>query len=144
MDPQYWWLIAGILLFLVEIFTPGFFAASLGIGAFVASLAAFLGGSIEVQVLLFSLISVISIFVFRPLIKKYLYKTIDVPTNADALIGKSGVVVQPIDENLGHGRVAIDGDEWQYVLAAPNTQVAKGDRVRVVSRDSIVLTVELL
>lgn len=144
MDPQYWWLIAGILLFLVEIFTPGFFAASLGIGAFVGSLAAFLGWSIEIQVLLFSLISVIAIFIFRPLIKKYLYKTIDVPTNADALIGKSGVVVQAVDENLGHGRVAIDGDEWQYVLATTSVPASKGDRVRVISRDSIVLTVELL
>ena len=144
MHPQYWWLIARILLFLVEIFTPGFFAASLGIGAFVGSLAAFLGWSIEIQVLLFSLISVVSIFVFRPLIKKYLYKTVEVPTNADALIGKSGVVVHPIDDNLGHGRVAIDGDEWQYVQAATSTRAAKGDRVRVISRDSIVLTVELL
>lgn len=144
MDPQYWWLIAGILLFLIEIFTPGFFAASLGIGAFFASAAAFLGWSIEIQLLIFSLISVISIFVFRPLIKKYFYTTADVPTNADALIGKQGLVVQAVDENNTQGRVAIDGDEWQYIMANPATQVKKGDRVRVVGRDSIVLTVELL
>jgi membrane protein implicated in regulation of membrane protease activity len=144
MDPEYWWLIAGILLFLIEIFTPSFFAASLGLGAFFASGAAFLAWPIEIQVLIFALVSVTSIFVFRPLIKKYLYRTEELPTNADALIGKMGIVVQPMLGSSSQGRVAIDGDEWQFIMAQGTEQVAKGDRVRVVGRNSIILTVELL
>jgi len=144
MEPQYWWLIAGVVLLIVEIFTPTFFAASLGIGCFAAALASFMGASIEVQVLLLSLVSIISIFLFRPIIKKYFYQKENTPTNADALIGKQGIVVQPIDANSGIGRVAIDGDEWQFIVTATNFTFGKGDRVRVVSRDSIILTVEHL
>ncbi len=141
MEPQYWWLIAGILLFLIEIFTPVFFAASLGIGAFVAALAAFFGASLEMQLLLFSIVSVLSIFIIRPLIKKYFYSANEVTTNAEALIGKIGTVIQKVDAS-GLGRVAIDGDEWQFVQKEENPLLGKGDKVRVVSRESIILTVE--
>ena len=141
MEPQYWWLITGILLFLIEIFTPVFFAASLGIGAFAAALAAYFGASLEVQLLLFSIVSVLSIFLLRPIIKKYFYSANQVTTNADALIGKVGTVINRVDDS-GLGRVAIDGDEWQFVQTTENPVLGKGEKVRVVSRESIILTVE--
>jgi membrane protein implicated in regulation of membrane protease activity len=141
MEPQYWWLIAGIALFLVEIFTPGFFAASLGIGAFSAAIAAWVGANLEVQLLIFSLVSVISIIILRPIIKKHL-EAKDVRTNADAMIGRIGTVVQVVDKKTGQGRMALDGDEWQFVLSDATANPAKGDQVRVLERNSIVLTVE--
>lgn len=142
MDLHYWWLIAGIFLLVVEIFSPSFFAASLGIGSFFASGAAFLGWSLEIQILIFALFSVLSIFVLRPFIKNHLYSNTEVPTNADALIGRHGIVVQPINKQTGYGRLAIDGDEWQFVTPNNTPVLAKGDSVRVIGRDSIVLTVE--
>lgn len=144
MDPQYWWLIAGILLLLIEIFTPGFFAASLGIGAFSAAAVAYFNGSMEWQLLTFSVVSVLSIFLLRPIIKKHLYDTDDVKTNADALIGRVGTVIKEIEPATNQGRCAIDGDEWQFMLADENQRVKAGKKVRVIKRDSIILTVEPL
>lgn len=144
MDYQYWWLIAGILLLLIEIFTPGFFAASLGIGAFAAATVAYFGGSLEWQLLIFSVISVLSIFLLRPIIKKHLYDTDDVKTNADALVDRVGTVIKEIDPATNRGRCAIDGDEWQFELSDEYQQIEIGKKVRVIKRDSIILTVEPL
>ena len=144
MDPQYWWLVAGILLLLIEIFTPSFFAASLSIGAFGAAISAYFGASLEVQLFLFSILSVLSIFILRPIIKKRMYGGQDVKTNADALIGKTGTVLAGINPSTNRGRCAIDGDEWQFLLEDENAEVSVGTKVEVVKRDSIILTVKPL
>jgi membrane protein implicated in regulation of membrane protease activity len=129
-------------LFLIEIFTPSFFAASLGIGAFASAIAAYFGVSLEVQMLLFSIVSVLSIFILRPIIKKRMYDGVDVKTNADALIGKIGTVISAINPNTNQGRCAIDGDEWQFVLENELDEVSPGKKVQVTQRDSIILTVK--
>ncbi|MBQ1853401.1 MAG: NfeD family protein, partial [Prevotella sp.] len=41
----------------------------------------------------------------------------------------------------GYGRVAIDGDDWK-ALASGSQAIDTGSRVRVVSIDSIIITVE--
>jgi len=142
MEYQYWWLLAAILLFLVEIFTPSFFAASLGIGAFFSAAVAFMGFNLEVQLFVFSMFSLASIFLLRPIIKKHLYNAKDVKTNADAMIGRTGRILQPIGHEMG--RIAIDGDEWQCVTEGDAALLPVGAIARVTKRDSIVLTVEPL
>lgn len=142
MEYQYWWLLAAILLFLIEIFTPSFFAASLGIGAFFSAAVAFMGFNLEVQLFVFSMFSLASIFLLRPIIKKHLYNAKDVKTNADAMIGRTGRIIQPIGQEMG--RIAIDGDEWQCVTEGDAALLPMGSIARVTKRDSIVLTVEPL
>lgn len=144
MDAQYWWLIIGVLLIIVEIFTPGFFAASMGIGAFAAALAAFLHASLTIQLIVFSIVSVVAIFGLRPFIVRYLYAANEVKTNADALLGKMGTVTSAPDATTELGRMRVDGDEWQYTLAGGVGEVKVGQKVRIVARDSIILTVEPL
>ena len=60
------------------------------------------------------------------------------PSNADAIIGRKAKVSQDIPAN-GYGRVAIDGDDWK---ATASTDIKKGDTVTIVTRESIILTVE--
>ena len=49
MEPKYWWTIIGIAGFIIEIFSPGFFAGSLGIGAFCAAGVSLFTDAIEYQ-----------------------------------------------------------------------------------------------
>lgn len=142
MDLVWWWLTAGVVCLIIEVFTPSFFAASLGIGAIASSVGAAFGVSLEIQLLLFSLVSLISIFALRPLITKYLYQGSDVRTNADALIGRTGLVIATIDPSTNQGRMRIDGDEWQFSLVDEHSSVRIGDKLRVVHRESIILIVE--
>lgn len=140
LDAQYWWLIIGVALIILEVFTPSFFAASLAIGAFAAAILAYFDASLAWQMGIFSAVGLASVFFVRPLATKYLYSTEDVKTNADALIGKIGIIKEKIkDGNLG--RVAIDGDEWQC-RSMEEMSLSVGQKVRVIDRESIILTVE--
>lgn len=142
MEPKYWWTIIGIVGFIVEIFTPGFFAASVGIGAFFAALTAMLTDSLEYQLLAMAGGALLSFVLIRPIWLRYLLKSNDVKTNADALIGKVGVVSEDIDPEHNAGRVAIDGDDWRAV-SENNELIQAGSQVEVVKRESVILTVKL-
>lgn len=60
-------------------------------------------------------------------------------SNADAIIGKEGRVSELIS-GTGYGRVAIDGDDWK-AQSQDGMTIPVGSKVRVVSRDSIIITV---
>lgn len=140
MEPKYWWTILGIAGFIIEIFTPGFFAASIGIGAFCAAVTALFTPELEYQLWAAALGTILSFIAIRPLWKKYLFGKKDVKTNADAMLGQHGVVSETIDAAKNTGRVAIDGDDWKAV-SVNDEIIAEGERVQVAKRESIILTV---
>ena len=111
------------------------------IGAVFAVVSSFLDIPFWVQVLVFVICSTVSVFAVRPFVMKYLHvKGNERVSNVDALIGRVGTVIQNIS---GHqsGYVKIDGDEWKAV-SATGEEIAEGDKVRVISRESIIVTVE--
>ena len=63
-------------------------------------------------------------------------------SNADALIGRIGIVIEPILAD-GSGYVKVDGDEWKAVSNVPET-IEKGSKVEIIARDSIIVTVKLI
>ena len=63
-------------------------------------------------------------------------------SNADALMGRVGHVVETVKAN-GYGRVQIDGDIWKSVTNEA-TDIPAGTRVRVIGRESTIITVEKL
>lgn len=138
------WLIAAIVLVILEIFTAGFGIICFAIGALFSALTSYLGGSMVWQLVVFAAASMLSFFFLRPVIIKVLdRKSKDIKTNADALVGRVGIVSETIDANQNTGRVAIDGDDWKAV-SADSVVINKGQRVEIVSRDSVILTVKSL
>jgi len=72
---------------------------------------------------------------------RYLHKNEpNKPSNADALLGRTGRVTEPIPVG-GSGYVQIDGDLWKAVSNS-DTPIAVGTAVRVVGRKSTIVTVE--
>lgn len=138
------WLIATVLLFIVEIFVPTFFAASLGIGTLVTGVCAYLGFSIEIQLIVFSIVTLASIFAVRPFMLKYAHKENGhVKTNVDALVGKKATVIQTIDNSKNEGRVVVEGDDWK--AQTENDEVVEsGKKVEIVKVDSTLLIVKSL
>ncbi len=92
------WIIGGIVLWIVEIFTPGFVAGVFGTACLIiASLAAF-GASLTLQLLFFGVAAAGMGLAIRPLVLKPLYKLgAKEPTNVDDIVGKTGVVIETID-----------------------------------------------
>jgi len=126
------WVIVGILLFIAEIFTPGFVLASFGIGCLFSALAAGIGLSLKMQILGFIVGTLVAYFTVRPFFTRYCYKSSpDVKTNVDALIGKIGRVTETISLEVGTGRVLVGGDDWRAV-SVENTIIPERSPVEVV------------
>jgi membrane protein implicated in regulation of membrane protease activity len=135
------WLLVAILCLIIELGSGDLFVICFSIGALAASAASALGLGLVPQIIIFALVSFFSIYFLRPAAKRWLHRNDeDRPSNADALMGRVGRVSETIEAG-GYGRVAIDGDDWK-ALSADGQLIEKDTSVRVVNRDSIILTVE--
>jgi len=134
------WIILATLLFLVEIFLPGFVLACLGIGALGAAISALFIESIELELTIFSILSIASFFLVRPFALKTLFKEDNFKSNVDVLIGKSAEVTEAFSEKLQRGRVKIDGDDWRAETVELETLVP-GDVVTIIKVESNTLIV---
>ncbi|MCQ2158947.1 MAG: NfeD family protein [Bacteroidales bacterium] len=141
---QIWhiWILIALAFFILEIFTAGFAVACFSFGAIGAAIGALCGLSLLWQLVIFAVISLLALIFVRPLVVKIFYKKgADEKTNADAIIGRKGRVSQTIDPVTGKGRVALDGDDWKAV-SENGEKIEKGERVEIIGRDSIVITVK--
>lgn len=138
MEIWHYWAIAAIVFIVGEIFTSGFALICFAVGAIGGAVAAALGASMEWQLGIFAIVTFVAFLAVRPLLRRFAIKG-EVPTNADALIGRSARVTEPIEKG-GLGRVAIDGDIWQ-AEAENDEHIEVGAKVEVVARESIILTV---
>jgi len=137
------WLIAAIVLVIIEIATAGFGVICFAIGAGFAALAAVLGVENAVwQIVIFAAVSFLTFLFLRPIAMRFLEKkSKDVKTNAEAIVGRKGVVSERIDATQHTGRVAIDGDDWKAV-SEDGSVIEKGQTVEIVKLDSIIVTVK--
>ncbi|MGH7854129.1 MAG: NfeD family protein [Candidatus Binatia bacterium] len=131
---EWWmWVLVGLLLLLAELVTPGgFYFIFFGIGAVVVGVLAGLGagGPVWFQLLLFSILSLVSLWLFR---EKLLKLTAATPErNVDSLIGETAVAIDEIPAN-GIGKVEMRGTAWnaRNVGDKPlkNGERAKAERI---------------
>lgn len=144
MEVWIYWVIAALVLFIVELFTVGFAVICLSLGAGGAAIAAACNTTLEMQFLTFAIVSLVALACVRPLLKRIFYKGGEkVATNASAMIGKHGTVCEEVDGDIEGGRVMIEGVDWR-AITADGSVLAKGTKVEVTAIDSIVLTVKKL
>jgi len=137
----HWWAGLAIVLFIAEIFVPGFFLLCLGIGCLGGSLLAAFGFEAGAQLVAFSVFSVIALVTIRPLLMKRMWKSNNVRTNTDALTGQRGRVTQDFEPGLRLGRVSAAGDDWRAECTTDRA-LRVGDLVEVVRVESNTLIVK--
>ena len=103
MTPLAWLGILAILL-VIEAITVGLTTVWFAGGALVACITSWLGGGIVVQLLLFFGVSVVLLIFTRPLAVRYMNKGVE-KTNAESLLGKRAVVIQPVNNLAQTGQV---------------------------------------
>lgn len=137
------WVIAALILIIIEIFTSGFAIACLSVGCLAAAVSSAFEMTFEWQIGLFALGSFLAFIFIRPLVLKLMDKKTNkkqVSTNMDNLVGRKAVVTEKIESD-GFGRVKIDGDDWKARME-DNGEAEVGEKVTIVSNESIVLTVK--
>lgn len=105
------WLFGIIVFAVIEGVTVGLTSIWFAIGSLAAMIAAALGAGLPLQIVLFFAVSAITLLFTRPLAKKYLAPK-KVRTNADRVIGKTGIVTETIDNLKAAGMVSIGGVLW--------------------------------
>ena len=105
------WLSAGIILAILEVFTPGFFIVGIGVSLVITALPAALGLPFWVQLLVCGVMILIFFLLVRPLVMKIPHSA-SKKTGTAALMGEEGIVVETITRIEG-GRVKVGGEVWK-------------------------------
>lgn len=143
-EPCYLWVIAGLVLWIVEILTPGFFVLGVfGTACLIVAPFASADASFKMQLLVFGVAVGALALGIRPLMMKYFYRReAKMRTNMDALIGKSALVTEDIDYRAGTGSVKIGGEIWRAVTS-DETLVPAGQKVTVRKLEGCKVIVEV-
>ena len=137
------WAIVAVICLILELTAGDFFIICFSIGAAFACLTDALGGGIILQLIVFAVFTLASLFFVRPFAVRFLHKNdSNRVSNADALLGRKGRVVETVKAD-SYGRVQIDGDIWKAVTNEPQ-DIPEGTNVRVISRESTIITVETI
>ena len=140
IDPEWLWLIGGVLLLIAELIAPGFFLVFIGgaaIATGVASMLLPLG--LPLQLALFAALAYLSARIGgrRAYAMKFDYSSDPfLNDRVKRLLGRVVVATQPIDSN--GGRVRVGDSEW----SARGGPAQPGERVRIVDIEGNCLKVE--
>jgi membrane protein implicated in regulation of membrane protease activity len=140
IDPEWLWLIGGVLLLIAELIAPGFFLVFIG-GAALATgvIAMLLPLSLPLQLAIFAVLAYLSARIGgrRAYAMKFDYSPDPfLNDRAKRLLGRVVVATQPIDSN--GGRVRVGDSEW----SARGGPAQPGERVRIVDIEGNCLKVE--
>lgn len=121
------WLAIAAVMIIFELVSLGLTTIWFAGGALVGALAAYLGASWFIQIILFAVVSLILLIFTRPLALKHLMKSNE-KTNAESLIGEAGIVIGTIDNNKAEGTVKLNGLDW----------TARSENNEIIEKDSMV------
>ncbi len=142
MDADLLWLIAGVVLVLVEIFTLTLVLGMVGVGALAAAAVAFAGLGAAAQLIAFATTSTALLVFVRPPVKRALDRGGTTErTDPRVLTGASALVVERVSEDSG--RVRINGELWRARPYAGNAPIESGSPVSIAAVEGATLLVYL-
>ena len=141
MQMSVFWLIAMVVLLVIEAVVPGLISIWFALGALAALISALFHAPVWLQIVWFVAVSVIALVLTRPLVRKYVNSRVT-PTNADMVIGKDAVVTEAIDNLHSRGSVLLDGKTWTARMDREDETAKTGETVRVLRIEGVKLIVE--
>jgi len=123
------WVLVAAAFAAGEVMTLGFILGPVAIAAALTALVALAGVSAEVQVAVFTLTSIASLAIVRPIAQRHLRTPPRIRTGTDALVGAPAVVLERV--HPGGGRVKIGGEVWTARPYDEDSVLEEGARVEV-------------
>ena len=139
----WYWAVLGLLLAAAELLTPGgFFVIFFGLGGVVVAVlaAAGLAEPLWLQILLFSIFSVVSLLLFRNPLLRWMARHTPPATQVDNMVGETAVAACAIEPG-GMGRAELRGASWS-ARNDGTTRVEAGARCRVTRIDGLVIGIQ--
>lgn len=135
------WVVALVVFLIVEAVTAGLVSIWFVFGSLVALICAALGAAVWLQIFWFVIVSVATLILTRPLVKRYVDSR-SVATNADRSIGRAAVVTERIDNLAATGAVKLDGVVWTARSTDDAVAIETGERVTIRAIEGVKLIVE--
>lgn len=141
---EYWhWLVLGLVLVIVEMLAPTAILLWFGLAAgIIGALMLLLPDMVwQVQIVLFSIFSISTLFAWKAYVKKHpaqedaTYATLN--KRGDDLIGRTFTLEEDVVNN--YAKISVDDTMWKIRC---DQDVATGERVKVIRVDGTVLIVE--
>lgn len=136
----YVWLSAILIFIVLEVLTYQLVCIWFVGGSLAALLAYALGASVNFQIVGFFVVSILLLILTRPVLKKHILSKQE-KTNIDSIPGKTGIVIENIDNNYQKGKVKLDGMEWT-ARSFDNELIDEGKNVQIVEISGIKLIVK--
>ena len=134
------WFIVGAALLAGELVITAAILGPVGLAAIGAGVAAAAGASGELQIVVFTVLTLLSLVVARPIAKRHLFPPpAEQRTNAPALVGEEALVLLQVDRDKG--QVKVGGDVWSARSTSPGEVFEEGDRVVVDAMHRTILNV---
>ncbi len=135
----YWW-VAGVVFLGVEMLSPGFFFLWMGFSAFVTGLLYFLMPfmSTEVQLLIFAVLSIVSVLLWRKYMNRHPHET-DQPylnRRGAQYVGQTFTLIEPIEH--GRGKIKVADSPWRV---EGEEDCPAGSTVKIIAVDGTIFKV---
>ena len=130
------WIIVFFALLFIETVSFNLVTIWFALGSLVAAIVSIYIEDTLIQFTIFFLVSLISLILTKPLVKKFLKKEV-VAVNLDRIIGMKGIATEDIDDMNG-GEVKVDGKRWS---AYSSLKIKKNSKVKILSINGVKLEV---
>ena len=142
MEPYILWLAAGLLLMALEMASGAFVLLPIGLGAATTGvlLWARVPLSLSAQLAVFGALSVVALWLLRPILKRWLHHA---PDAYNEHIGQNAVVETTVTYAISGstGTVKYRGSSWQARTSQPGVVCDAGTVGRIDAVDGIVLVI---
>ncbi|MCK4344327.1 MAG: NfeD family protein [Bacteroidales bacterium] len=135
------WFLIGLVFLLLELVVPGLVIIFFGVGAWITAICClFLDIDINIQILIFTIFSVIALALLRNYLKRRFFKEDENQEGSlnEEFIGKTATVESEIQPGK-QGKVKFKGTQWK---AISKQHIEKSSQVKIIGKESITLIVE--
>lgn len=134
------WVVACILFTLIEAVTQQFVSLWFLVGSLAGLIISVFDVSFETQFLTFVFVSLITLILLRPILKKGMQGKIQY-TNSESNIHEMAIVTQSFDEKTLEGRILVNNMDWA-ARSIDGSLFQKGDRVIIEKIEGVTCLVK--
>lgn len=131
--------IAGLIFLILEMLVPSMFFLNLAVAGFITAIAAVWIANLVTLLILFAVLSILSIAFLRPILVKNKKDKEKETGMGGKYIGKNVKVIEPVGKFSG--AITIYDERWEARTDSDET-IPAGAEVRIIKYDSLILTVE--
>jgi membrane protein implicated in regulation of membrane protease activity len=148
LKPELIWFLVGLVLLVLEFIMPGLIIGFFGTGAWIVAIiclfSTYVAGSINTQLIIFIIASVLSLLLLRKWLKGmfigHTKSQQDLTEDMKEFIGERAVVKEKITPKSG-GKVELHGTNW---IAEAEEEIAAGTVVEIIEKNNLTLKVKVV